>query len=418
MRRLLLGLAAAVLLAAAVAWSGTKSARPALDFRLEAQNPVTHLRLNNSPDDFQFAIVSDRTGGHRPKVFSRAIDQLNLLQPEFVLSVGDLIEGYTKDKKAIARQWNEFQSYTSRLDMPFFYVVGNHDLTNPTMGDAWKEKFGRTYFEFIYREVLFLALDTEDPPGKDDGRMSAAQLAWLDKVLAANKGVRWTLVFLHKPLWVMRDADKSGWPEAEKLLAGRNYTVFAGHVHRYQKFTRQGMSYYMLGTTGGDSRLRGVEYGEVDHLVWVTMKKGGPVVANLLLDAIVREDLSTIPSEEEGDAVYNRRQTYPVALKVLYQGKPAVGAMVSLKGKGTGSQPYADGMVEADGSVRLSTHTAFDGAPAATYSVMVELRKPQFTVDGKQGPNQLPEKYATTKTTPLTLVVKSNAVNEAVLNLD
>src|SRR5262245_54143087 len=91
MRRLLLGLGAVGLLAAAVAWSGPGGAKPDLEFRSEKQNPVTHLKLNNDPGEFQFAVVSDRTGGHRAKVFSRAVKQLNLLQPEFVVSVGDLI---------------------------------------------------------------------------------------------------------------------------------------------------------------------------------------------------------------------------------------------------------------------------------------------------------------------------------------
>src|SRR5262249_11738876 len=160
---------------------------------------VTNLRLNNAPDEFQFAIVSDRTGGHRPKGFSRAIDQLNLLHPEFVVSVGDLLEGYTEKHEESARPRREFQTYASRPHMPFFYVVGNHDLANKVMGDVWREKFGRTYYEFLYKDVLFVALDSEDPP-KDNkyGRISAEQVAWLKKVLEANASVRWTLVFLHK----------------------------------------------------------------------------------------------------------------------------------------------------------------------------------------------------------------------------
>jgi hypothetical protein len=97
MKRLLPGLCTALLVGAALAWSGTK-APPELDFKREKRNPVSYLRLNNAPGDFQFAVVSDRTGGHRARVFSRAVEQLNLLQPEFVVSVGDLIEGYSNDR--------------------------------------------------------------------------------------------------------------------------------------------------------------------------------------------------------------------------------------------------------------------------------------------------------------------------------
>jgi hypothetical protein len=402
MKRMLLGLGAVTLLGAAVAWSDPKTARPEFDFALEKVNPVTHLRLNNDPQDFQFAIVSDRTGGHRARTFSRAVEQLNLLQPEFVVSVGDLIEGYTQDHKELERQWREFQGYVGRLQMPFYYTPGNHDVANSREAGLWKEKFGRAYYEFLYRDVLFLMLNSDDPHESKAGRFSDDQLAWLEKTLSANPKPRWTLVFLHKPLWIMSDAEQGAWLKVEKLLAGRTYTVFAGHVHRYQKFVRQGQNYYMLATTGGASRMRGVEHGEFDHVVWVTMKKEGPVLANVLLDGILREDLSPIYSDEEGVKEYYRRPTYPVSATVTFEGKPAAGAFVTLRGTGKEPrQPYADGYVEADGTLRLSTYTAYDGVPAGEYAITAELRKPQFTPDGKRGPNLLPARYADVKTTPL-----------------
>ncbi len=36
-------------------------------------------------DNFQFVIVGDRTGRPRPGVFSNAMHQINLMQPEFVV---------------------------------------------------------------------------------------------------------------------------------------------------------------------------------------------------------------------------------------------------------------------------------------------------------------------------------------------
>src|SRR5262249_4393292 len=169
------------------------------------------------------------------------------------------------------------------------YVPGNHDLANKTMLGVWKEKFGRTYYHFVYREVLFVILDSEDPPNNKAGSISADQRDWLKKVLADNKEVRWTFTYLHKPMWLHPKPDPS-WDEVEKLLAGRKHTVFAGHVHTYSKAVRNGgNNYYALATTGGSSMMRGVEYGEFDHLVWVTMKKDGPVMANLLLDGILKE---------------------------------------------------------------------------------------------------------------------------------
>lgn len=66
-------------------------------------NPWTKRGFENKPADFQFAIVKDRTGGHRDGVFEKAVEKLKL-HPEFVMCMGDLIEGYTKDQKEIDRQ--------------------------------------------------------------------------------------------------------------------------------------------------------------------------------------------------------------------------------------------------------------------------------------------------------------------------
>jgi hypothetical protein len=416
MKRLLLGLAAAVVLGAALASSGSRPPRSELSFRREKINPVTHLQLNNDPADFQFVIVSDRTGGHRPEVFTRAVDQINLLQPEFVVSVGDLIEGYTRETKEAGRQWREFQSMVSRLDMPFFYVPGNHDLSNKTMDGLWQEKFGRKWYEFVYRDVLFLMLNSEDPPDVDYGAISDEQIAWLEKTLAAHPRPRWTFVFLHKPMWVVPTLETNGWLKVEKLLAGRKYTVFAGHVHRYQKFVRRGQNYYMLATTGGASMMRGTEYGEFDHVVWATMKKDGPVLANILLDGVLREDLAPIRNDEKGVKEYYRQPTHPVIGKVTFDGQPVPGAFVVFRGIGKERRlPRADGYVEADGTIRLSTYTAFDGAPAGEYAVTVELRKPLFTLEGKLGPNQLPARYADSTKSGLRVTVKPG---RNVINLD
>ena len=116
-------------------------------------NPWTNLAVNNDPDNFQFAIVSDRTGGHREGVFEDAIDKLNLLQPEFVVSVGDQIEGYIEDEEELHHQWEEFSGFVEKLDMPYFYVPGNHDMQNPVQAGVWAARFGRSYYHFVYLRI-------------------------------------------------------------------------------------------------------------------------------------------------------------------------------------------------------------------------------------------------------------------------
>jgi len=133
-----------------------------------------------------------------------------------------------------------------------FVVPGNHDVTTSCMSKVWRERYGRRYYHFVYRDVLFLVLNTDDPPGAPGG-IGPDQIADVRKALDENRGVRWTVVFLHRPLWDEPGGDKTGWPEVEKALADRPYTVFAGHVHSFRKYVRQGRDFYQLATTGGGS---------------------------------------------------------------------------------------------------------------------------------------------------------------------
>ncbi|HEX3315276.1 MAG TPA: metallophosphoesterase [Gemmataceae bacterium] len=415
MKRILLLTATVVLIAGALAFSG--ATRPIgggddVKIAIEDRNPWTNLQWNNAAETFHFAIVSDRTGGHRARVFSQAVDQLNMLQPSFVVSVGDLIEGYTKDKEKLDKQWKEMQGYVAKLQMPFFYVPGNHDVSNPTEVEHWKGRFGRRYYHFLYRDVLFCCLATDDQ-GEDEktyGSISKEQVDYFTEVLKDNPKVRWTIVIIHKPVWAIEKAKIEGFLAIEKALSGRNYTVFAGHVHRFEKFVRGGMNYYQLATTGGGSKMRGLPYREFDHITWVTMK-AQPMIAHVMLDGILPEDLKRTPTAEDGVIVFNRKQAWPVRGKVLIDGAPAAGATIAFHqdvGKNKG-KTIADALVEADGTYILSSREAWDGAPAGKYQVTVVLRN--RNPDGSNGPHQLPAKYASVATSELTAEVVAEVNN-------
>lgn len=276
------------------------------------QKPWNHIEWNESPEQFQFAIVTDRTGGHRPGVFPLGIKKLNLLQPEFVMSVGDLIEGYTKDTVQLNTEWKEFKGFIEPLDAPFFYVPGNHDITNKVMEEKWEELFGVSYYHFVYKDVLFLCLNSEDGyRGAGRGMIGDEQYEYIQKALADNTDVKWTLVFIHQPLWVQNDTKR--WKDVENLLGNRAHNVFAGHYHRYWKTERNNGKYIALATTGGGSGLRGKAYGEFDHVVWATMTKEGPILANLFLDGIWDENVVT---EELVDLVRNK--PFPVRIEPIY----------------------------------------------------------------------------------------------------
>ncbi|CAN5369687.1 hypothetical protein BH10PLA2_BH10PLA2_07180 [soil metagenome] len=418
MRRFGLCFFVVLFFSAAVAYSGHRVLLWDGELQQDEQSPQSAAPLNNAPGSFQFAIVSDRTGGHRARVFSQAVEQLNLLQPEFVISVGDLIEGYTEDAPRVAKEWREFQGYVNKLQMPFFYLPGNHYLANKYLDGVWKEKFGRRYFHFVYRNVLFLMVNSDDPPGKDEGAISPEQVEYMKKALEENASVRWTVAIIHRPLWSATNVEKTGWPAFEKLLTGRSYTVFAGHMHHYVKYVRNGMNYYQLATTGGASNMRGINYGEFDEIAWVTMKDSGPVLANLMLDGIYREDMTQTVTAEAPSIRNGTRPVQPASGTVLLQGKPVSGAFIVFQTKG---QPrggiYADAITEADGTYRLSTYGPFDGIPVGEYDITIIQPKPFYDASGRFGPNQLPARLGDFKTSGLKSVIKAGK-NENNFNIE
>ena len=285
------------------------------------KKPWTHENFLNDPEDFSFVVIPDRAGGERRGIFPQAIKKANMLRPHFIITVGDLIEGQMKrqrqDHDYLRAQWKELNGYTATSNAPFFHVVGNHDIcrtrpgfprANETSREVWEENCGtHTYYSFVYKNVLFMCLNTMS--GGDSRKPQIAivpeQLAWAKEVLKKHPDVRWTLIFMHHPGAWRSDA----FVELEKDLVKRNYTVFAGDWHHYVKFQRYGRNYYALGTAGGcgsgergkDNRpmLRGIEYGEFDHIAFVTVTKDGPVVANILIDGILPDDVQTAETTKQ-----------------------------------------------------------------------------------------------------------------------
>ena len=214
--------------------------------------PIVERPFSDDPDKFSFAIIGDKTGGGLDKwhVFDRAISEINSLQPDFAIMVGDLIQGVTTDREQLDAEWAEFWQHESPLTVPFLLLPGNHDITNRVMYDYWVEHIGRTYSAFTYKDCLFIILNTEERHGLPQGVenwFGEAQIRYAAEKLGQHPDVRHTFVLLHKPAWLH---EESGWSQIEEMLGNRAYTVFAGHYHNLTLHTRNDRRYFVLSATG------------------------------------------------------------------------------------------------------------------------------------------------------------------------
>ena len=280
----------------------------------DGPRPWTDVNLLNDPDNFQFAIISDRTGGMRDGVFKEAVRKINLLQPEFVISVGDLINGYYDNEEQINREWEDFNKIIDALEMKFFYVAGNHDTWSPFSSEIWEKNFGLRYYHFVYRDVLFLILHSEDGSRASVGE---EQIQYIAQTLAENGDVRWTFIFIHQPLWAYDEGGlNTSWEKVETLIKDRNHSVFAGHFHEYTLYERNNSRYYQLATSGGGSLLGGPSHGQFDQIAWITMTETGPRLANLDLDGIYDDDVRT---EAMAETSLKLKQSFEVEIDPIYR---------------------------------------------------------------------------------------------------
>jgi len=295
----------------------------------EGPAPWLHQDFDSGDDQFTFALISDLNGEERDGIFEVAVNQLNLLRPEFVLSVGDLIDGGTEDINKLQSEWDSFDERASKIHAPFFHLGGNHDLTNVVMRKFWAERYGSRYYHFLYRDVLFLMVDSEDfeedrmqeiylaraeairvltgpepanfedteyfsMPERSTGEISDEQSRYFEEVLKKYPEVRWTFVLMHKPVW--RREGQGGFSRIESALGDRPYTVINGHLHSYSHELRNNRDYITLGTTGGGQNPR--NENSFDHLTLVTVDGDGPTLVNLKMGAIL-DKTAAVPGKTD-----------------------------------------------------------------------------------------------------------------------
>src|SRR3954464_73786 len=90
----------------------------------------------------RFVILGDRTGSVQPGVYEQVWREVAAEKPEFVLTVGDLIEGLG-DAKAAA-QWNEVAAlHKPYAAVPLYLTPGNHDIWSELSEQLFRKHSGR-----------------------------------------------------------------------------------------------------------------------------------------------------------------------------------------------------------------------------------------------------------------------------------
>ncbi len=240
------------------------------------------LTFAQSP--FRFVFITDmhlQPERNAPQGFQKAIDKINELNPDFVLTGGDNIMdalGVNKDRMNL--QFNMLDSMLKFFKMPVYTTMGNHDVfgiypksgieqTDPEYGKVvYENKFAKRYYSFDHKGVHYLILDgisINEEKRKYYGRVDSEQMEWIKSDLSGVDNKTPIVVSIHIPLMTVfgqiiqsaTTANDSSYVIAngkEVIELFKDYNlklVLQGHLHFLEEISLYGATFITAGALSG-----------------------------------------------------------------------------------------------------------------------------------------------------------------------
>jgi 3',5'-cyclic-AMP phosphodiesterase len=201
-------------------------------------------------NNFRFAILGDRTGGAFPGAYQEAWKETDADHPDFVINVGDTIQG--GNDETLDSEWQQIQKLLAPYQKyKFFFVPGNHDVWSLASAQAFQKYTGQPlHYSFNYGQAHFVVLDNS----RSDS-LPFEELAFLKRDLEANEKQKLKFVFFHRPSWIIQVLLKNPDFSLHKLALqyGVKY-VICGHIHEMLRFELDGVTYLSMASSGGHLR--------------------------------------------------------------------------------------------------------------------------------------------------------------------
>ena len=272
-------------------------------------NPAGRSAGQSENDGFTFAFLTDI---HlKPELsgvegFTKAIDTINQINPDFVLTGGDLVmdvldQTYGRSDSV----YNLYQEVSEKFNMPVYNTIGNHEVygwhrdeagieEHPEFGKGMYEKrIGPRYYSFDHEGWHFMVLDGiyRGDGGTYIGRIDEEQVAWIKEDLAKTGKETPIIVSTHIPFVTSQTQLTEGplkatpayliLDNAKEVLTeflGYNLKlVLQGHLHYLEDIHVNGQVHFITG-------------GAVSGKWWNT-RPGDPLQEGFLLIRAVEDDI-------------------------------------------------------------------------------------------------------------------------------
>ena len=174
---------------------------------------------------------------HDMESFKIAVNQINALNPDFVIICGDLVNDRNDSS------FTDFKEIRKGFNMPCYSAPGNHDVgnvPNDTTLNYYRRTIGEDYYKFKNKGYSFLVVNTqlwkvdlENESEKHDN--------WFRETLKENSKNEAVFVIGHYPLYVESIEEEESYhnlplikrKEVMELFKQNNVVAFiTGHTHK------------------------------------------------------------------------------------------------------------------------------------------------------------------------------------------
>lgn len=177
-------------------------------------------QTSSGEDGFTFVFLTDihlKPEMGAMEGFQMAIDTVNALNPDFVLTGGDLIDDALRASHGRADSlYQLYKEMSGEFHMPVYNAMGNHehygyssqppvDPSDPDYGEGmFERRIGKRYYSFDHKGWHFMVLEgtvrSSDPGGRYEGMIEDDQMAWIREDLAKVDPATPIVVVTHIPL--------------------------------------------------------------------------------------------------------------------------------------------------------------------------------------------------------------------------
>ena len=215
---------------------------------------------------FSFAFLTDthlQPERNAPAGFKQAIDTVNRLNPDFVITGGDQIMDALAQKQSRADSLYDLYIEMSQLfNMPVYNTMGNHEVfgiyeqsgvdpSNPLYGEKmFEERIGDRYYAFDHKGWRFYILDSVDE--REDrsgyyGHIDSLQIEWLKEDLANVDPSTPIAISVHIPFITVQTqlVNGSTAPNSEGLVITNSREVLSLFLEHNLKLVLQGHLHFL-----------------------------------------------------------------------------------------------------------------------------------------------------------------------------